>query len=95
MNREKQYTPMTGILLHRQEQDYLELNNVPLQCGDSIEVRIIGYWITGSVERDGNGWYARTKHNIGIRLHPGLTVRLVSPLALAAPGRSDDADKIA
>jgi Domain of unknown function (DUF5348) len=75
MISEKQSTAAIGLLTYNHEKKHLELNNILLRCGTSIEIRVIGYWIPGSVQHDNGGWYLLTVDHVGLRLHPGLTAR--------------------
>jgi Domain of unknown function (DUF5348) len=65
----------SGPLIYNDEQKQLELKGYPLQRGERIEIRLMGYWIPGSIQLDKGGWYLLTYDYVGIRLHAGLMAR--------------------
>jgi hypothetical protein len=65
----------SGPLVYNDEQKRLELKGYPLRCGEKIEIRLMGYWIPGSIQLDKGGWYLLTYDYVGIRLRAGLTAR--------------------
>lgn len=65
----------SGPLIYNDEQKRLELKEYPLTQGERIEIRLMGYWIPGSIQLDKGGWYLLTYDYVGIRLHAGLTAR--------------------
>jgi hypothetical protein len=75
MIEERKSKLLTGILIDHKIQTSLALNEHHLQCGDQIEVRVMGYWIPGSLQQDTSGWYLLTQDHVGIRLRSGLTAR--------------------
>jgi hypothetical protein len=64
-----------GLLVYNDEQKRLELKGYPLQRGEKIEIRLMGYWIPGFIQVDKGGWYLLTYDYVGIRLRAGLTAR--------------------
>lgn len=67
----------SGPLVYNDEQKRLELKGHPLLQGEKIEIRLMGFWIPGSIQLDKGGWYLLTYDYVGIRLHAGLTARLL------------------
>jgi hypothetical protein len=65
----------SNLLIYNDEQKRLELNGYPLQRGEKIELRLMGYWIAGTIQSDAGGWYLLTYDYVGIRLNAGLTAR--------------------
>jgi len=67
-----------GQLIIHQKDDLLELDGFLLQVGDQVELRLIGVFVPGVIDRDQQGWYFLTKDRAGIRLQTGLIARLIS-----------------
>lgn len=53
----------------------LELNGEPLRCGEPLELRVMGYWLRGTLCVDSGGWFLQTADQVGIRLRSGLPAR--------------------
>lgn len=78
----------SGPLIYNDEEKCLELKGYPLQYGEKIEIRLMGYWIPGSIQLDKGGWYLLTYDYVGIRLRAGLTVRRCSQrLTTSSPAK--------
>jgi CheY-like chemotaxis protein len=74
----------SDILIYHQNDNRLELNGLALRCREQIEVRIMGHWLHGQLEKDATGWYLITSDKVEIRLRSGLAARFPqAPL----PGR--------
>ena len=65
----------SGILIHHQDQNRLELNGVALRRREQVETRIMGHWIPGQLDKDAKGWYLITSDKVEIRLRSGLAAR--------------------
>ncbi|GHO90230.1 hypothetical protein KSF_002780 [Reticulibacter mediterranei] len=74
----------SGVIICTDEYQWLEISGSPLQMNEQIEIAVMGYWITGSIQRDAGGWYLLTDDEVGIRLRTGLRARrpLFPPSAL-------------
>ena len=53
-----------------------EVEGIPLNPDDWLELSVFGHWIVGQVKVDPGGWYLLTPDQVGIRLRSGLRVRL-------------------
>jgi hypothetical protein len=65
-----------GTLTYNSDWNSLELDGYELQCDDSMEVSVFGYWIPGQLALDTAGWYLFTLDQVSIRLQSGLHARL-------------------
>jgi signal transduction histidine kinase len=65
-----------GTLTYNSEWHSFELDGYELQCGESMEVSVFGYWIPGQLALDTAGWYLFTLDQVSIRLQSGLPARL-------------------
>jgi uncharacterized protein DUF5348 len=65
----------SGVITCHDEHQWLEISGYPLQPNQRIEIAVMGYWITGSIQRDAGGWYLLTDDEVGIRLRTGLRAR--------------------
>jgi CheY-like chemotaxis protein len=65
----------SGPLIHHQDQNRLELNGVALRREEQVEIRIMGHWILGRLDKDVKGWYLITSDKVEIRLRSGLAAR--------------------
>lgn len=66
----------SGTLIYHLEHNLLELNGLALRRKERVEIRIMGHWITGQLDKDTKGWYLITSDKVEIRLRSGLTARL-------------------
>ncbi len=81
--QDKQHTSI-GVLTYNQEHRCLSLDDdILLHNDDALAVEMLGYWVSGRLERDAGGWYLLTSYQTGIRLHPGLTASLTAQSGVA------------
>ena len=62
----------------RKKDSLLELDGFLLHVGDQVEIRLIGAFVPGTVDRDQQGWYFLTRDQVGVRLQTGMVARLLS-----------------
>src|SRR2546425_1184255 len=74
-----------GTLTYNSEWNSLELDGYELQCGESMEVSVFGYWIPGQIALDTARWYLLTLDQVSIRLQSGLHARLGESSRSALP----------
>src|SRR5215470_15128920 len=82
---EKDAHEAAGSLTYNREWRCFELDGYELQCGESIEVAVFGYWIPGQLALDTEGWYLFTLDHVSIRLQSGLHARLGESSRSALP----------
>jgi signal transduction histidine kinase len=76
MRDEKDKQEAAGTLTYNSEWHSFELDGYELQCGESVEVSVFGYWIPGQIALDTAGWYLFTLDQVSVRLRSGLPARL-------------------
>ena len=64
-----------GQLIVYEKEGRLELEGFLLQTGDQLEIRLVGFWVPGTIAHDQRGWYFLTQNQVGIRLQTGLSAR--------------------
>ncbi len=72
---EKDKQEAAGTLTYNSEWNSFELDGYELQCGESVEVSVFGYWIPGQIALDTAGWYLFTLDQVSVRLQSGLPAR--------------------
>ncbi|HEX9131947.1 MAG TPA: response regulator [Ktedonobacteraceae bacterium] len=72
---EKDKHEVAGTLTYNSEWNAFELDGYELQCGQSVEVSVFGYWIPGQIALDTAGWYLFTLDQVSVRLQNGLPAR--------------------
>ncbi len=72
---EKDKQKAAGTLTYNREWHAFELDGYELQCGESVEVSVFGYWIPGQIALDSAGWYLFTLDQVRVRLQSGLPAR--------------------
>jgi YesN/AraC family two-component response regulator len=82
---EKDKQESAGTLTYNSEWNYFELDSYELQCGESVEISIFGYWIPGQIALDTGGWHLFTLDQVRVRLQSGLPARLYESSGDALP----------